>query len=692
MATWQFQSAMNKGELDPLLLGRIDLQAYYNGLSKAENVLTIPQGGAKRRPGMEFIKALEFGGSRMERFAFGDNLEYLLVFVQFRLYIFKVDEFSVNQINNINGSGNDYLTLPFEIFPGNLNNDDSFDYIQSTNTAIITQGDLTPQRITRQSDTEWTIEDVPLTNIPQYDFNDDDSPVPVSEIQVATFNNYIEGDRYKISLEGFLTEEVVWAGDDEANAENIRIAIQDLRNTGNSGVLVSVLVNIVTITFSGDSANDWDLLTFTAFSTRSVDFAVTVAETQAGTTRKEDVWSFGRGFPRVCTFHEGRLWFGNTDSQPSTIWGSKVNFFFDFDEGRARDDEGIFATLDTDQLNSIRALYSNRSLQIFTTGAEFYVRESPITPSNIAVIPQTNMGSKRIRPVTIDGVTLFPQKSGKSINQFVFLNDIQSNASAPVSSLAAHLINDPIQMSVQRGSEASDANYVYILNVDGGITVFNTLVSEDVQAFSSWSTTDPIDSIAVVRGRLFTLVNRIIDGVDYLYVEGETKRYDDDGGINTDSMVQASVFGNDIITGLESLEGRVVDVKIDNNYAGQFTVTGGEIEYPGFDGTFIEVGIPYTPIIRTMPINTGLKNGPNASSKKKILRASIRRHESNGVIVNGQRLADRTIGVNQFDAPIPQSDLKRITLLGWSLEAYVTVTQDTPYDMTILSIGMEVKT
>ena len=93
-----------------------------------------------------------------------------------------------------------------------------------------------------------------------------------------------------------------------------------------------------------------------------------------------------------------------------------------------------------------------------------------------------------------------------------------------------------------------------------------------------------------------------------------------------------------------------------------------------------------------MPINTGLKNGPNASSKKKILRASIRRHESNGVIVNGQRLADRTIGVNQFDAPIPQSDLKRITLLGWSLEAYVTVTQDTPYDMTILSIGMEVKT
>ena len=52
---WQFQTNMNRGELDPQLTGRVDLAAYYNGLKTALNVLTIPQGGVKKRPGMEYL-------------------------------------------------------------------------------------------------------------------------------------------------------------------------------------------------------------------------------------------------------------------------------------------------------------------------------------------------------------------------------------------------------------------------------------------------------------------------------------------------------------------------------------------------------------------------------------------------------------------------------------------------------------
>ena len=92
-----------------------------------------------------------------------------------------------------------------------------------------------------------------------------------------------------------------------------------------------------------------------------------------------------------------------------------------------------------------------------------------------------------------------------------------------------------------------------------------------------------------------------------------------------------------------------------------------------------------------MPLNIGLQGGPNVSSKKKIMRASLQVHESNGIIVGGQRLADKTIGVNQFNPPVPYSGLKRIFLSGWSLEADLTITQDTPMPFTILNIGLEVK-
>jgi hypothetical protein len=46
------------GELDPLLRGRIDLNQYYNALQKATNVVIQPQGGARRREGLQYIDTL----------------------------------------------------------------------------------------------------------------------------------------------------------------------------------------------------------------------------------------------------------------------------------------------------------------------------------------------------------------------------------------------------------------------------------------------------------------------------------------------------------------------------------------------------------------------------------------------------------------------------------------------------------
>jgi len=49
------QTNFTVGEVDPLLRGRIDLNQYYSALKTAENVVVIPQGGVRRRPGLKFI-------------------------------------------------------------------------------------------------------------------------------------------------------------------------------------------------------------------------------------------------------------------------------------------------------------------------------------------------------------------------------------------------------------------------------------------------------------------------------------------------------------------------------------------------------------------------------------------------------------------------------------------------------------
>jgi hypothetical protein len=678
MGIWNFQSNMNRGELDPTLLGRIDIQAYYNGLRTAAEVLTLPQGGVKRRPGQDFL-GTALGNGRFENFSFNVQQNYLLVFTDLKMQIYKDGVLQTN----INGSGNDFVATPWTFAQTQ-----EFDFIQSADTAIVTQVNTAQQAITRTSDTDWTVSPITISNVPQFNYNDGSSPAPVSEVQRIFFASTNEGDKYKISLNGILSEDIVFAGDDPSNEEAIRDSLQRLPNTGSSGISVTTIDTGARyeITFSGDSANDFDLATVTAVITQSVTFQGTTTRITAGSSSAEDTWSVTRGFPRTCTFHEGRLYFGGSLSRPATIWGSVVNDFFNFDKGRARDDELIEATLDTDQVNAIEAIFSNRSLQIFTSGGEFFVsqaRGTPITPANIAVSPQTNLGSKRLRPVSIDGVTLFVQRTGKVINQFVFVNEFQSNQTASVSSLAPHLIKNPIKMAASRGTESTDANYIYILNTDGSLTVFNTLTAEGVQAFTTWSS-GLIRSIAVVSDKLFLLVERVVNSSTVFYIETESLT------ALTDSAITTNVGGSDTLTGLSHLEGETVDVKADGSFQGEFVVAGGQITITR-DAQIIEAGLTYKPLIKTMPLNMGLENGPNAADKKRILRAAIQLFESNGIIVNGQRLADKTIGVNQFDAPTPQTGFKRITLHGWSIEADIEITQDTPFNMTILSIGMEVR-
>lgn len=675
MAIFSVQSNMNRGEINPLALGRIDLDAYYNGLKTATNVLAIPQGGMKKRPGMAFLNT-GLGDGRIENFSFNVEQNYLLVFTALKMEIYKDGVLQTN----INGSGDDFLVIPWT-----LAQIADFDYLQSADTAIITHPDVEPRAITRTSDTAWSINALTITNTPQFDYNDGSSPTPVSEVQTLNFNLQNEGDRYKLALEGILTDELTFAGDDATNQDNIRIALQALINTGNSGISVTTdsALDTYRVTFAGSSADAWKLLTATPIVTKDVNFEVATVRITAGTSRAEDVWSAGRGWQRTATFHEGRLWFGGSSSRPSTIWGSRVNDFFNFDEGRGRADELVAATLDTEQINAIEAIFSNRSLQIFTSGQEFFISESPITPENIAVKPQTNLGSKRVRPVTIDGVTLFVQRTGKSVNQFVFINEFQANQTQSITTLASHLVSDPVKLSVSRGTSTTDANYVYILNDDGNLTVFNTLISEGVQGFTSWQTTGNIKSVAVVDNRLYFLVERVINSVTVFFIERE------DDLLNTDAGVRTVAAATDTLTGLTHLNGETVKVKADEAVQDDELVAAGSITI-GRTALVIEAGIEYLPLIKTMPLNIGLQNGPNVFAKKKIQRVSLQLFESNGIIVNDQRIADKTIGLDQFDPPSPRTGEVRIHILGWSLEANVTITQDTPVPMNILSIGVEV--
>ena len=214
------------------------------------------------------------------------------------------------------------------------------------------------------------------------------------------------------------------------------------------------------------------------------------------------------------------------------------------------------------------------------------------------------------------------------------------------------------------------------------MTVFNTLITEDVSAFTNWKTTGSIESVAVVDNVVYTLARRTINGGTEYHIDVENR------DLNTDAAVTGSLSSN-VITGLDHLEGKTVKVKIAGAVQLDAVVSSGQITVGTDTGTY-EVGLDFNPKIVTMPLNVPIQKGPNWARKKKIARCGVQTYLSNGVIVNGQRIADKTIGLNQFDAPEPSTELNRIHLLGWDLQAQVTITQDTPMPWQILSIALEV--
>lgn len=665
---YTIQSNFTKGELDPQAVARIDLNAYYQGLEIARNVICIPQGGMKKRAGMNHVAdAVNSTSSRLEVFSYSTDDNYLI-------------EFYVSGVRVLNPDGTvaDTVATPYS-----ASDVAELDYIQSYDTIIIVHPNHEPRRIVRNNPTDFTISTLPLKNLPTNNFNDSSSPAGLPEIQEISFNGtWNNGDTFKLQFNGVQTDPIPYsASPNEAEtATAIEKGLNVLPNIGGDGVtVVHLMGGTYQITFAANSSYEWDLISGTPEVVQAVGGQnISATRTQSGQTTFEESWSNTRGWPQTVTFHENRLWFGGSESLPSTVWGSNVNSYFDFRSYKARDDEAITATLDTDQRNAITGILSNRALQIFTTGQEFYVPDSPITPENISVRSQTNFGSKRVRPVTLSGSTLFIQRTGKSLNDFVYAESENANTTTSKSILAPHLIKNPIQLSIQRGAPDSDANYIYIVNDDGTVTVLNALPLENIAAFTRWETDGLIRSVSVVEERVFFCVER--NGSVHIEVENDSLNMDS-GEILTGSI--------SIIGGLDRFNGLEVAIKTDGNVAPSQVVTGGLLDLGGTFST-VEFGLPFYPEMKTLPQNVNLQTGSALYKKKRIKRVALDLFQSNGIIVNEQRIPDKTIGVNQFDPPIPYSGITRKYLQGWSVTANITITQDTPYPFQVLSVGVEV--
>ncbi len=649
-----FQTNFSTGELDPLLRARVDLQQYANALAKATNVVIQPQGGMRRRAGSKHILELPnsstpsaANGVRLVPFEFSVSDSYMLCFVAGRMYVIKQG----SVVANINGTGNNYLTVS-SITGDMLSN---ICWTQSADTLIIVHPDLAPIKIVRGgSDATWTVSTITFDSIPQYAFN----------LSVSNPGGTITPDRVSGNVRITASSGVFSAG-----------SVNQYINAFPQGR--AKIVSYVSSTVV-DCVTEYPFFNTSAIASGNWDY-------ESG---YENVWSSSRGWPRTVTFHEGRLFFGGSKSRPSTVWGSKVGIFFDFQATESLDDDAIDATLDTNQLNIIVDMTSSRDLQAFTTGGEFYVPQSgtdPITPATLVFKAVSRNGMRPgTRVQALDTGTLFIQRQGKALNEFLFSDSQLTYVTQRISLLSGHLLKGPSRIAMRKATSTDEGDLLLMTNAnDGTMAVYSIMRSQQIVAPSEWTTDGQFKDVNIDVTDIYVVVKRTFNGVDRYFLE----RFDN-------TIFTDCAFIGGAASSASSLPhiGKSLNVITDGVPQENATVSGGgSVTFTRPSTTKYEVGLPFTVYAKTMPVDIKLQSGTRTGFKKRIMQVNAIVDDTQHLSINNQPVPFRNFDSPVLDLPIQEfTGIKRLDgVRGYAREAAIEISQTLPLKMTLL--GLEYK-
>jgi hypothetical protein len=616
------KTSFTAGELGDQLLGRGDLRAFENGARRLRNVFIQPTGGVTRRPGLRHVALLP-GKARLIAFEFNTEQTYLLVLTDQLLQVFMGD-----------------VAVARLVAPWTEAMLDSIAFTQSADTLLLVHPDLGPQRVTRSSHTAWSISGWSFVEQPYHRF------VPPGVTLASS------GTTGTVTLTA--NANVFQAG--HANTV-LRIGLKKVLVTAvNSPTSAAAVVQQA---LDGTAATaDWD----------------------------EAAFSGARGWPVTVCFHQDRLVIGGSRSLPNRLWLSRSGDLFNFDLGTGLDDQAIEFGLLSDQVNAIRAVFSGRHLQVFTSGAEWMVTGDPMTPASIQLHRQTRIGSpvnRMIQPVDVDGSTIFASRSGQGLYEYAYTDVQQAYQASDLALVARHLVQAPVAMAYDQ-----TRRLLHVAMEGGWLATLTLYRTEQVTAWTRQDTSGSFSALAEIDGTVWCVTNRIGGW--------RLERFDDalavDAGLTGDSEAGRLVW-----SGLEHLPKASVQVVADGAPRGAVPVVKGAVtlDEPAYA---VQAGLGFTHLVEPLPpllfSAAGSRSGP-----LRLVAATFRLLDTAALSVDLGRGA-APVPFRRLDTPVLDAAPLRftgdVTLrgLGWrrdTIQPLWRIEGETPLPMTLLSVTTETR-
>ena len=438
------------------------------------------------------------------------------------------------------------------------------------------------------------------------------------------------------------------------------------------------------------------------------EYIFALPKTEATSYFSMGAWYIGN-YPRTAGFYQDRLFFGSTEANPLTIWGSQTGNYDDFGVHQTPEDsDGVSFSLVSNQINVTWSFISLNVLLAFTAASEWKITAgasgTAITPSNIYAVQQSTEGCwDGLDPVIIGNRALFVTSNDRHIRDIAYDYSTDSFRGNDLTLYNRDLF-DKCGI-IAWAYQADPDNVLWVINENGELLSFTYIQEQDVQAWAHHETDGKFISCACARNttlfegvamgeQTYFIVERVINGVTKRYVETITARAPDINlPIYSDSCLTYQGDATHTVSGLSHLEGKEVCVVADGGYCGLYTVTNGKVDFE-IDATSVVVGLPYTSTFETLDISIPRQDGTSFARFKKVDEVTIRLKDTYGGFV-GINTTDLDM-MEAVDMNVPQDIGGSSTLYntayktepqgGYDSEAHISIIQNEPYPMTILSI------
>lgn len=674
------------GELSPNMYGRTDIEKYYNGCMTMENFLVLPQGGAYRRPGSRYVASVKTASAftRLVPFIFSTTQAYILEFgnryirvyydggqVQSGSTVYEVvTPYTTAQLPDLKfaqSADTLYIVHPshkprqltrtahttwtltalaWENGPFMKDNDD--DSHTLTVTSVGGSTGLYGQTVTvTSSKSLFTENDVGRWIKIRY-------TAPGSNIAGGTIdaNSAYTSSAYSVDGEFALTWryyesssnewQVQYSIDSGSNWDTLFTIPHSTANVTYTETLRSEDYNNVVpkIRFyaPGDTCNSRYTLRQIR-ENRNAYLKITIVSSATSVRAKVykrmtqfDVptndWALGAwgttpGWPSSVTFHQGRLVFAGTTSEPSKVWMSVSDDYPNFDPGEGDEDsDAVGLTPIASEVNNVMWMASKGNLLIGTAGDEWVFDGANITPTNPPhARRETNFGSAKWQAVIANGYVVFVQDGEKIVRQVQYDYDSDTYLAIDLTAMSDHITGDGISYLAYLKSPWST---IWTCRDDGELIGLTYVPEHKVFAWHRHDLGGDVESVACIPGEIWVVVKRTINSATVRYIE---RILPWDGTLNNsvfmDCAAEYSGTATATITGLSYLEGETVGVISNGKYVGTKVVSSGSITLDATT-THAWVGLPYTSTLKTINIEHANSPGTSQGAKRRIVHAIAR--------------------------------------------------------------------